>query len=53
MYCCGHYHQIISSIADFNIAAHTDPEGIRGLHGTKGFIAPEVSHAREHSMYDH
>ena len=49
-------HLINCKVADFNIAAHTDPGGIRGLHGTKGFIAPEVSHinhAKEHSVYDH
>ena len=49
-------HLINCKVADFNIAAHTDPGGIRGLRGTKGFIAPEVSHinhAREHFVYDH
>ena len=49
-------HLINCKLTDFNIAAHTDPGGIKGLHGTKGFIAPEVSHinhAREHSVYDH
>ena len=49
-------HLINCKLTDFNIAAHTDPGGTKGLHGTKGFIAPEVSHinhAREHSVYDH
>ena len=43
-------------IANFNMAARADPGGIKGLHGTKGFVAPEVSHinhAKEHSVYDH
>jgi len=43
-------------VTDFNIAAHADPGGSRGLHGTKSFIAPEVanvSHVRERSVYDH
>ena len=49
-------HLINCKLTDFEIAAHTDPGGTKGLHGTKGFIAPEVSHmnhAREHSVYDH
>ena len=49
-------HLINCKVTDFNIAAHADPEGTRGLHGTKGFIAPEVAHvnrAKEHSVYDH
>ena len=49
-------HLINCKLTDFNIAAHADPGGIRGLHGTKGFVAPEVSHinhAKEHSVYDH
>ena len=49
-------HLINCKVADFNIATHIDPGGITGLHGTKGFIAPEVSHvnhAKEHSVYDH
>ena len=49
-------HLINCKVTDFNIAAHADPGGARGLHGTKGFIAPEVSrvnHAKEHSVYDH
>ena len=49
-------HLINCKLTDFNIAAHTDPGGTKGLHGTKGFIAPEVSHinhAKEHSVYDH
>ena len=49
-------HLINCKLTDFNIAAHADPGGIRGLHGTKGFVAPEVSHinhAKEHSVYDY
>ena len=43
-------------LTNFSIATHAEPEGTRGLHGTKGFIAPEVSHighTKEHSVYDH
>ena len=49
-------HLINCKLTDFNIAAHTEPGGTKGLHGTKGFIAPEVSHinhVKEHSVYDH
>ena len=49
-------HLINCKITDFNVATHIDPGGTRGLHGTKGFIAPEVAHinhAKEHSVYDH
>ena len=49
-------HLINCKVIDFNISAHADPEGARGLHGTKGFIAPEVAHrnlANECSVYDH
>ena len=49
-------HLINCKLTDFSIAVYTDPAGTKGLHGTKGFIAPEVSHvnhAREHSVYDH
>ena len=49
-------HLINCKVTDFNIAAHADPGGARGLHGTKGFIAPEVAHinrAKECSVYDH
>ena len=49
-------HLINCKVTDFNIAVHSDPGGIKGLHGTKGFVAPEVSHvnhAKEHSVYDH
>ena len=49
-------HLINCKVTDFNIAAHADPGGARGLHGTKGFIAPEVAHvnhAKERSVYDH
>ena len=49
-------HLINCKITNFNIAARADPGGARGLHGTKGFIAPEVAHvnhAKERSVYDH
>ena len=49
-------HLINCKVTDFNIAANADPVGARGLHGTKGFIAPEVAHvnhAKERSVYDH
>ena len=49
-------HLINCKLTDFNSAAHTDPGGTKGLYGTTGFIAPEVSHinrAKEHSVYDH
>ena len=49
-------HLINCKVTDFNIAAHADPGGARGLHGTKGFIAPEVAHVnrlKERSVYDH
>ena len=48
-------HLINCKICDFNIAAHVDPGGSRGLHGTTGFIAPEVAYinrAKERSVYD-
>ena len=31
-------------VTDFGIATYAAPVGVRGLHGTKGFIAPEVLH---------
>ena len=43
-------------VADFVIATHLAPIGMRGLQGTKGFIAPEVLHIgkrKQHSVYDH
>ena len=49
-------HLINCKLTNFSIAAHIDPEGTRGLYGTKGFIAPEVAHtrfAKERSVYDH
>ena len=49
-------HLINCKLTGFNIAVHTDPGGTKGHHGTKGFIAPEVSHsnhAKEYSVYDH
>ena len=49
-------HLINCKVSYFNIAAHSDHGGIRGFHGTRGIIAPEVSHidhAKYHSVYDH
>ena len=49
-------HLINCKVTDFNLACYADPGGARGLHGTKGFIAPEVAHvnrAKERSVYDH
>ena len=49
-------HLINCKVTDFSIATHADPGGARGLHGTKGFIAPEVAyvnHLKERSVYDH
>ena len=49
-------HLINCKLTDFVIAAPTDPGGTKGLYGTKGFMAPEVSHmnhAKEHSVYDY
>ena len=49
-------HLINCKICDFNIATHMDQGGSRGLYGTKGFIAPEVTylnHAKKRSVYDH
>ena len=49
-------HLINCKLTDFNIAPHSKPGGIRDLHGSKGFVAPEVSHVKhtkEQSMYDH
>ena len=49
-------HLINCKVTGFNNATHTDPGGVRGLYGTKGFIAPEVAHvnhAKESSVYDH
>ena len=43
-------------VTDFGIATHMAPVGVRGLQGTKGFIAPEVLHIgkrRQRSVYDH
>ena len=43
-------------LADFGIATHRAPIGVRGLQGTKGFIAPEVLHIgkrKQRSVYDH
>jgi len=37
-------HLINCKVTDFSIVAHSDPKQSRGLHGIKGFIAPEVSH---------
>ena len=49
-------HLINCKVTDFNIAAHGDPAGSRGMHGTKGFVAPEVAYvnlSKERSVYDH
>ena len=46
-------HLINCKVADFSIITHVDPGGSRSLHGTKGFIAPEVAHVKEHSVYNH
>ena len=43
-------------LADSGIATHLAPIGVRGLQGTKGFIAPEVLHIgkrKQCSVYDH
>ena len=43
-------------VTDFGIATHMAPVGVRGLQGTKGFIAPEVLHIgkrKQRSVYDH
>ena len=49
-------HLINCKVTDFSIACYADPGGVKGLHGTKGFTAPEVAHvnhAKERSIYDH
>ena len=49
-------HLINCKVTDFNNAVQTNPEGTRGLHGTKGFIAPEISrvnYAKNYSVYNH
>ena len=43
-------------VTDFGIATHLSPVGVKGLKGTKGFIAPEVLHIdkrKQRSGYDH
>ena len=43
-------------VTDFGISTHMAPVGVRGLQGTKGFIAPEVLHIgirKQRSVYDH
>ena len=43
-------------VTDFGIATHVSPVGVRGLTGTKGFIAPEVlriGKKKERALYDH
>ena len=45
-------HLINCKVTDFNIATHSDPKRLRGLHSIKGFIAPEVSHY-DCTIYDH
>ena len=49
-------HLINCKVTGISAAAHADPGGIKGLCGTRGFIAPEVAHvnhANELSTYDH
>ena len=43
-------------LCDLNIAANLSPTGVRGLHGCKGFTAPELMHTgkgKQCSLYDH
>ena len=43
-------------LTDFGISTHLTPVGVKGLIGTKGFIAPEVLYIgkkKQHSVYDH
>ena len=43
-------------VTDFGIATHMAPMGVRGLQGSKSFLAPEVLHIgkrRQQSVYDH
>ena len=60
MFSYGHCHQIISSTVKLltliNIVAHADPGAARGIHGYKGYTAPEVAYvnrAKECPVYDH
>ena len=46
-------HLINCKVTDFNINSHSKPVELRNLHGTKGFVAPEIYHAKECSVYDH
>ena len=49
-------HLINCKITNLNGAVYADPAGVKGLHGTKGFMAPEVTRvnlAKERSVYDH
>ena len=49
-------HLINCKVTNFNSAAHADPGAARGIHGYKGYIAPEVAYvnrAKEGSVYDH
>ena len=43
-------------VTNLNGAVYADPAGVKGLYGTKGFMAPEVTRvnlAKERSVYDH
>ena len=43
-------------LVDFGTSTYLSPIGVRGLQGTKGFIAPEVMHIgkrNQRSVYDH
>ena len=49
-------HLINCKVTDFNIVPHADPGAARGIHGYKGYIAPEVAYvncAKECPVYDH
>ena len=48
-------HLINCKVSGFTSITYSGPQGARGLYGTKGFIAPEVTrvnHSKEHSTYD-
>ena len=48
-------HLINCKVTNLNTPAYADPRGVEGHHGTKGFIAPEVTYGnypKEHSVYD-
>ena len=49
-------HVINCKVSGFTSITYSGPKGARGLSGTKGFIASEVSHinhSKEHCTYDH